>query len=169
MSRHVTFAPLEGFTLSHVRGPAARSTIESAVVDAPTKVLTARTLPGGGFVACLGKKEYFLMTPFVTLLLAPTRQDELTVTPRSDAIFQISGKEAGVWLQQTSPVNLADRPGDDFLMSRLLQISCWLTRAGVNGTSHRGFLIGCDPTYRDYFAEALTQSLQNFEAALKAV
>ena len=166
MSEPVACAPFEGHALWHLRGPGARAAIEAAVADAPTAALTAWTLPEGGFVACLGRKEYFLLTPVARPLLTPVRADDLTVTARSDAVFHVSGEQAGLWLQQTSPVNLAARPEQDFLMSRLLKIGCWLTWAGVAHGDQGGFLIGCDPTFGDYLGKAINQSLQDFAAAL---
>jgi len=168
MSRRATWAPLEGRSLFHIRGAAARSALEAVVAAAPTSVLTAWTLPEGGFIACLGKKEYLLLTSAARQLLEPIRQDNLTVTARSDSVFHVSGEQAEAWLQQTSPVNLSIRPEQDFLLSSLLKIGCWLTRASIDGAGQEGFLIGCDPTYGDYFSDALTQSLQDFEAALTA-
>ena len=168
MSRALTFAFLEGFSLFHVRGLAARATVESVVADLPGTVLTARTLPDGGFVACLGMREYFLLTPADRPLLQPLRCDEVTVTARCDALIRVSGEKAGLWLRQTSPVNLSGRPQDDFLMSRLLKVGCWLTWAAVDRMPGTGFLIGCDPTYSDYFSEALRQSLQDFAAVRPA-
>jgi hypothetical protein len=157
-----TIASLDDFNLFHIRGTAAREAVEAVLPDAPTAVLTVRDLADGGFIACLGKKEYFLLTHSGQPLLQPERRDDLTVYGRSDAMFLLSGDGVEEWLKRASPLDLRNRPPEEFLMSRLLKISCWLKKA--SGALGDGYLIGCDPTYSRYFTEALEASMQTCAA-----
>lgn len=122
-----------------IKGSGAAAFLEALQVPIPSGIFGVSPLASGGFVARTGGSEFFLEDGVqgdaiarVEVALGAGRPGVYRVL-RQDAALVIGGSRAGDLFRHASSYNFASAVENEFVMTQVTGVSCWVLRTALNG------------------------------------
>jgi len=146
-----------------LKGPGANQWLTSRDITLPAKPNRWIALLGGGFIARLGRSEFFLEGGTGSDGIGAVRSALGAGAPgvypviRQDAGFLLAGKRVNELLVETCNVNFAEIDPQDrvVVMTQMIGVSVLVIR-DIDREIPR-YRIWCDPTFAPYFWETLSE------------
>ena len=159
MSAELTLGRRTDVDFLHVRGSGAADSLDRRYGDLPDRWFRYRPIEGGGFLARLGNREFYIFGPAGTLPDKKSFGANTFVFRRCDAVFSLDGNDHAAFLREICAYDFAAGEPDEFILANMAGVSCWFRMPLAQSTQ---ILIGCDPSYGDYMAEILTRTLSEY-------
>jgi sarcosine oxidase subunit gamma len=159
----VALADLSFLPKLGLKGPGADQWLASLDITLPAKPNSWTTLLGGGFIARLGRSEFFLEGGTTADGIGAIRSALGTGAPgvypviRQDAGFLLAGKRVNELLVETCNVNFAEIDPQEriVVMTQMIGVSVLVIREMDREIPR--YRIWCDPTFAPYFWETLSE------------
>ena len=164
----VALADLSFLPKFGLKGPAAQGWLEARNVAIPPRENSWAALAGSGFIARLGRSEFFLEddpgAPSVGALRTALEAGASGVYPvmRQDAGFAIAGLRVNELLAQTCNVNFEAVALEQSMvvMTQMTGVSVLILRHAASSTPC--YRLWCDATFAPYFWETLSEIAAEF-------
>ena len=159
MSAELTLGRHRDFDFYHIRGSGAADSLSGRYETLPDRWFRYQQIEGGGFLARLGDREFYIFGPVGTLPDKKTFGTDTFVFPRSDAVFFLNGNASAAFLCELCAYDFSTSEPEEFILANMAGVSCWFRMSAAQPMQ---VLMGCDPSYGDYIADTLTRTLSEF-------